>query len=123
MLALPACPLAEFVSSMAALADSWGWRGSAVPKDSPYTVRQSKNNRQRPLEVLLEQLAAEAHPLLPPWYTCIDTLAQHLDTTPSRDKLVAALQARGYIACLCHVEVSQPHWAGLFSSACNIFQR
>jgi hypothetical protein len=40
--------------------------------------------RQRPLEVLLSLLAEESDPQLPPWYTCIDTLAQHLNTTPSR---------------------------------------
>jgi hypothetical protein len=34
--------------------------------------------------VLLELLAAEAAPELPPWYLCIDTLALHLTTTPSR---------------------------------------
>lgn len=36
---------AEFVSAMADLAKHWGWTGSAVPADSPYVVRQSKNNR------------------------------------------------------------------------------
>jgi hypothetical protein len=38
------CP-AEFVGSMSQLAADWGWRGSGVPPDSPYVVRQSKNNR------------------------------------------------------------------------------
>ncbi|KAF6262612.1 S-adenosyl-L-methionine-dependent methyltransferase [Scenedesmus sp. NREL 46B-D3] len=95
---------AGFVASMAGLAEQWGWKGSAVPSDSPYTVRQSKNNRQRPLEVLLGLLAQESDPQLPPWYACIDTLAQHLNTTPSRDKLIAALRLRGYTACQCHVE-------------------
>eukprot|EP00879_Flechtneria_rotunda_P021856 GHRR01023048.1.p1 GENE.GHRR01023048.1~~GHRR01023048.1.p1 ORF type:complete len:111 (-),score=12.73 GHRR01023048.1:387-719(-) len=67
--------------------------------------------RQRPLEALLASLQEEANPALPPWYICIDTLAQHLDTTPSRDKLIKALQTRGYAACLCHIEV------GLLSNA------
>jgi hypothetical protein len=40
--------------------------------------------RQRPLEDLLELLVSESDPRLPPWFTCIDTLAQHLTTTPSR---------------------------------------
>lgn len=95
---------AGFVGSMSSLAQQWGWSGSAVPKGSPHMVRQSKNNRQRPLEVLLGLLAEESDPALPPWFTCIDTLAQHLNTTPSRDKLIAALRQRGYTACLCHVE-------------------
>eukprot|EP00879_Flechtneria_rotunda_P033317 GHRR01036886.1.p1 GENE.GHRR01036886.1~~GHRR01036886.1.p1 ORF type:complete len:103 (-),score=20.48 GHRR01036886.1:387-695(-) len=96
---------------MASLAAEWGWKGTAVPANSPHMVRQSKNNKQRPLEALLASLQEEANPALPPWYICIDTLAQHLDTTPSRDKLIKALQTRGYAACLCHIEV------GLLSNA------
>lgn len=38
-------PSAEFVAAMSDLAAEWGWRGSAVAPDSPYVVRQSKNNR------------------------------------------------------------------------------
>lgn len=95
---------AGFVAAMSELAAEWGWSGSAVPPDSPYVVRQSKNNRQRPLEGLLQLLVEESAPELPPWFITIDTLAQHLSTTPSRDKLVAALRARGYTACCCHVE-------------------
>lgn len=40
--------------------------------------------RQRPLEDLLRLLAAESAPKLPPWFVAIDTLTQHLNTTPSR---------------------------------------
>jgi hypothetical protein len=40
-----ACWSAEFVAAMSQLATEWGWRGSGVPPDSPYVVRQSKNNR------------------------------------------------------------------------------
>lgn len=40
--------------------------------------------RQRPLEELLQLLVAESAPELPPWFVAIDTLAQHLNTTPSR---------------------------------------
>lgn len=151
------------------LAAEWGWAGSAVPPDSPYAVRTSKNNRcvvqtarpccrcvplgviclrrqqprtsdmhvlaaldascasmahwccrlcdttglqpehrgtvstcdaqvclvplhhrpmpfcrQRPLQELLQLMIAESAPELPPWFLCIDTLAQFLTTTPSR---------------------------------------
>jgi hypothetical protein len=133
---------AGFVAAMSELAAAWGWSGSAVPPDSPYVVRQSKNNRyvsaswgclcacggrtqprresvtegrgrdaakhctalpapqprhilrcacmrllccrQRPLEGLLQLLVEESSPELPPWFITIDTLAQHLSTTPSR---------------------------------------
>ena len=62
--------------------------------------------RQKSLEVLLDIVRQESDPQLPPWYIRVSTLAQHLNTTPSRDKLIAALRARGYVACLCHIEVS-----------------
>jgi hypothetical protein len=47
--------------------------------------------RQRPLEDLLQLLAAESAPELPPWFIAIDTLAQHLNTTPSRWGRINAL--------------------------------
>ena len=56
------------------------------------------------LEALLALMAEEAAPELPPWFVAVDTLALQLTTTPSRDALIAALRARGYVACACHVE-------------------
>lgn len=49
-------------------------------------------------------LTEEADSRLHPWYTPIELLHQHLNCTPSRDALIAALRARGFAASRCHVE-------------------
>ena len=70
-----ACMRAEFVSAMADLADQWGWTGSAVPADSPYVVRQSKNNRcvvHTLWQVVLHSPLQDRHPS-----TC-DSSGQHI---------------------------------------------
>lgn len=93
-----------FIESMMAEASRLGWAGHAVPLDSPYREKSSKNNRQRPLEELLQLFWEEADEKLPPWYVHVDTIARRLDRSPSRDEVIEALRGAGFAACRCHVD-------------------
>ncbi|KAI8470958.1 MAG: hypothetical protein J3K34DRAFT_393209, partial [Monoraphidium minutum] len=93
-----------FVARMASEASRLGWTGHAVPLDSPYREKGSKNNRQRPLEGLLSLFWEEADERLPPWYIPVDAIGQRLDRSPGRDELIAALARAGHAACRCHID-------------------
>jgi tRNA (guanine26-N2/guanine27-N2)-dimethyltransferase len=94
-----------FVEAMASEAAARGWEGHAVPLDSPYREKSSKNNRQRELLELLGLFAEEADPSLPPWYVHVDDIGRQLRRSPGRDVLITQLRAAGHAACRSHVEV------------------
>jgi len=94
----------SFVEAMQREAHARGWSGHAVAIDSPYREKSSKNNRQRPLEELLQLFWEEADEKLPAWYLHVDEIARRLDRSPSRDELIEALKGAGFAACRCHVE-------------------
>lgn len=85
-------------------AERRGWQGHGVDTGSAAFHRKNKKNSLKPLEAMLDLLIGEADPRLPPAFLPISSIAKFLDTTPSRDKLIAALQQAGFAAARTHVE-------------------
>lgn len=92
---------AEEVAAMAQEARDRGWTGFGGPVGD----RTKASRNVRPLEELLEVLAEEADPRLPPGSLHLDGgLARRLARAPPRDALIAALREEGYAAARCHLE-------------------
>eukprot|EP00798_Chlamydomonas_sp_ICE-L_P014037 gene14037-19974_t len=79
-------------------------RGVEAGSSSATVLVRSKKNMPKKLEGLLATLLEEAEPQLPPGFLTLASVAKHLSQHPSRDKLINELQARGFSACLSHIE-------------------
>lgn len=85
------------------------------------SAARSKKNMPRPLQEVLSVLQEEAQEGLPVGYITMDTIAKHAGkgAVPSRDKLLEALRAAGFVASRCAVhEITHLHKAYQLHTCC-----
>jgi hypothetical protein len=109
-------PLHErsWLLKMSEEAESRSWTGHSF--ESSTSVKLTGHNPPKALPAVLKALLDESNPRLPPWYFHLREISTLCGKDiPARDRLVSALQQRGFAACRSHVEV-WPHMYPTFAA-------